>query len=302
MGRGVRAAAMMGQLRATIRAYARLDLPPASLLALLDTAVRETSDSTIVTCIYAVYDAATQSLTYANAGHMPPLLTQPGVPMRRLTAGDPPLGTGCYRGDTETVPWLSGDRLTLYTDGLVEHRGSDIDIGIDALERVLDGTDAPVEALPSVLVDALLPHEPDDDVAILAATLRRADPGKDVVLPVPPVEASVASARETAGAALSEWAVDDETEDDALLIVSELLTNAIRHGAAPIELRVRLADEDLVINVSDCGTKRPVLREIEPTAPSGRGLHLVDALASRWGTRPTGSGKSVWCTLSGRLN
>ncbi len=96
-------------------------------------------------------------------------------------------------------------------------------------------------------------------------------------MPVPPVEASVASAREAAEEALSGWAVDDATGYDALLIVSELLTNAIRHGAAPIELRVRLADDGVVINVSDCGTKRPVLREIEPTAPHGRGLHLVDA-------------------------
>ncbi|HET6877514.1 MAG TPA: SpoIIE family protein phosphatase [Jatrophihabitans sp.] len=300
MGRGVHAAAVMGQLRSAVRAYALLDLPPGKMLQLLDRSVRDGSDSTIVTCVYAVHDAEQNTLTYANAGHMPPLLVPPGDGVRRLSGGDPPLGTGRYTGDVETVLCPPGARLMLYTDGLVERRGSDIDAGIDRLAALLAAEPLPAEALPNAVAAALLPADPDDDVAMLVVTARRPDT-RELFLPVAPVETSVGEARRAAVAALGEWGVADEVIDDAALIVSELITNALRYGDPPIEFRLRLASAGaapcLVVDVSDGASPRPHLRDMDPAAPNGRGLHLVAALADRWGTRPTGVGKSVWCTL-----
>jgi PAS domain S-box-containing protein len=297
MGRGVRAAAVMGQLRASVLAYARLDLSPAELLGLLDRAVAESPEPTIVTCVYAVCDPVAGTLTYGNAGHLPPLLAVPGRPTRRLGRGDPPLGSRRYRGAVETVELPPGARLVLYTDGLVEHRGSDLDAGIDRVAAMLDTSDAPVEGLPGVLVDALLPHAPDDDVAILAA--RVADvPHRVITLSVPLVETGVGDVRHAAAAALGEWGVDPDVASDVLLILSELVTNAVRYGRSPSECRVRLEAGRIVVDVADAALARPYLRAFDPAAPNGRGLHLVAALSTAWGVRPTGAGKSVWCTVA----
>jgi PAS domain-containing protein len=296
MGRGVRAAAVMGQLRATVRAYARLDLDPGRLLALLDAAVLEARQGTIVTCVYGICDPVAGRFTYGNAGHLPPLLAVPGGPTRRLTAGDPPLGSGGYRGAVETVELPPGARLTLYTDGLVEHRGSDIDTGIDKLAAVLDATDAPVEAVPGVAVEALLPAEPDDDVAVLAAAVV-AGAQRRAVLPIGSGPDAVAGVRRGAAAALTGWGVPGDVADDVQLIVSELATNCVRYGAPPMQLTLRLDPGAVVVDAWDAATARPRPRPFDPAAPNGRGLHLVAGLSRAWGVRPTGAGKSVWCVV-----
>jgi anti-sigma regulatory factor (Ser/Thr protein kinase) len=287
----------MGQLRATVRAYARLDVPPQQLLALLDTEVRDTTESTIVTCVYAVYDPATGKLTYGNAGHLPPLLTVPGGATVRLGGGDPPLGTGRYQGNVETVEWPTGARLTLYTDGLVEHRGSDLDIGIASLAAALDdNSDLAVEALPGTLIDAVLFDQPDDDVAILVAEVRPAD-AVGLMVSVPMLPIAVADVRRRARAVLEDAHLDDDVVDDVLLVVSELVTNAIRYGRAPVQFAMRLTDRYVVVEVADAEAGRPRLREFDPAGATGRGLHMVESLGARWGVRPTGLGKSVWCTV-----
>ena len=297
MGRGVRAAAVMGQLRATVRAYARLDVPPQRLLALLDEEVRDTTDSTIVTCVYAVCDPASATLTYGNAGHLPPLLTLPDRRTIRLTAGDPPLGTGRYQGNVATVEWPVGARLTLYTDGLVEHRGSDLDLGISALATALnEAGELAVEAVPGTLIDAVLADQPDDDVAILVAEAR--PPGAlRVVLPVPLLPIAVADVRRRAREVLDKAELEDEVADDALLVVSELVTNAIRYGRAPVQFALRVTDRDVVIEVADAEQRRPLVADFDPAGATGRGLHMVESLGARWGVRPTGLGKSVWCVV-----
>jgi len=302
MGRGVRAASVMGQLRAAVHAYARLDLGPAELLRLLDTAVQGIDPVTIVTCVYGIFDPADGSFVYGNAGHLPPLLRLPGASTTRLAAGDPPLGTGAYDGNVEIVRLPPGAQLTLYTDGLVEHRGSDIDDGIDRLALILDGLDLPVEAQPGAMVDALLPADPDDDVAILTVAVPDR-PRREIVQTIRPAADAVTSIRRNVAAALAEWGVASVAADDVLLIVSELTTNSLRYGSAPMRCRVRLDEHAVVVDVSDRGSSRPERRTVfDPTAENGRGLILVDALSSRWGVRPTGSGKSVWCTvpISGR--
>jgi anti-sigma regulatory factor (Ser/Thr protein kinase) len=297
MGRGVRAAAVMGQLRATVRAYARLDVPPEQLLALLDTEVRDTTESTIVTCVYAVYDPAAATLTYGNAGHLPPLLTVPGGRTVRLSAGDPPLGTGRYQGHLETVSWPVGARLTLYTDGLVEHRGSDLDLGITALSAALDGArELVVEAVPGTLVDAVLADQPDDDVAILVAEARPPD-AISLMLTVPFLPIAVADVRRRARDLLDKAELPADLVDDVQLIVSELVTNAIRYGRAPVQFAIRVTEHDVVIEVADAEHRRPQMPDFDPAGATGRGLHLVESLGARWGVRPTGMGKSVWCAI-----
>jgi anti-sigma regulatory factor (Ser/Thr protein kinase) len=300
MGRGVRAAAVMGQLRATVRAYSRLDLPPTELLTLLDTSVRELNEHMIVTCIYAIHDPAAGTLTYSNAGHLPPLLRLRGEPAERLTAGGPPLGTAHPVTEFETVSLPEGATLTLYTDGLVEHRGSNIDTGIDRLARVLETSTVPLEALPSALADALLPDEPDDDVALLVAQFAPARQRRwrtAVSTTTQPAGNAVSAARRASATVLAEWGASPETSWDLLLAASELVTNAIRHGDAPIELRLRQIPDGIVLEVHDGSSVLPARSEPAPDASNGRGLYLVEAVSSSWGVRPTGNGKSIWCVV-----
>ena len=164
---------------------------------------------------------------------------------------------------------------------------------------MLAASDVPIEALPNVLVQGLLPSEPDDDVAVLAVGDRPAG-ALAVAAPVLPGETGVASIRALVREALGEWPVDAEP-DDALLVVSELVTNSIRHGKAPIEFRMRLdesgGENRLVVEVSDAEPIPPSTPVLTPDAPNGRGMFIVSALTTTWGTRPTGAGKSVWCTL-----
>jgi anti-sigma regulatory factor (Ser/Thr protein kinase) len=287
----------MGQLRATVRAYARLELGPGELLNLLDAAVRDVSEGTIVTCVYGVCDPVRGEFTYANAGHLPPLLSVPGRPARRLEAGDPPLGSGGYRGAVETVELPPGARLTLYTDGLVEHRGSDIDFGIDLVVRTLAAsTDVAIEALPGTVVSALLPAEPDDDVAVLVAEVVTGA-RRSLTVPISPSSVGVSAVREKVAAALSEWGAPQEVVGDAQLVVSELATNCVRYGAAPMQCQVRMTGDRVVVDVWDASSTRPHVRPFDPSAPNGRGLHLVAGLSSSWGVRPTGGGKAVWAVL-----
>jgi PAS domain S-box-containing protein len=294
MGRGVKAAAVMGQLRATIRAYARLEMPPGEILRLLDAAVRELNDFMIVTCIYAVYDPTERTLTYANAGHLPPLLTIPGHPTRRLTTGELPLGAGASGAGVETVEVPVGARLTLYTDGLVERMGSDLDTGIDKLVACLDRTPYPAPADPAAIVDLLLPDGPDDDVAVLMATVppQRVVP-RYAVHQVDQGPNGVATAREFTGRTLAEWGYDADRVFDVTLMISEMVTNALVHGTMPIEVRLRSSSAELVVDVCDGSRRLPLLRATSPREDGGRGLHIVAALADDWGSRLTTHGKSV---------
>jgi signal transduction histidine kinase/DNA-binding response OmpR family regulator len=295
MGRGVKAAAVMGQLRAATRAYSRLSLPPAELMRLLDDTVREISEDTIVTCVYAVYDPADSTLEYANAGHLPPLVTSEGA-ARRLSAGGPPLGAGRHGDVSETVPLPPGSLLTLYTDGLVERRGSDLDAGIDQLATLITSSLAPLAQLPAALADALLPEGPDDDVAVLVcfATERVAgeQSARHALLAG---ERALVDARAFVAGCLREWGVDQSTLFDAQIAVSELATNAIHHGAPPIEVQVRLTGRCLRLEVRDRGDGNPAPRRSGPDAADGRGLFIVATLADRWGTEPGRIGKVVWC-------
>jgi serine phosphatase RsbU (regulator of sigma subunit)/anti-sigma regulatory factor (Ser/Thr protein kinase) len=299
MGRGVIAAAVMGQLRAAVRAYARLDLPPADVLEHLDGVVRELGDGQIVTCVYAVFDPTDRSLLYANAGHLPPLLRVAGKPVRRLTgSAGPPLGAGPLTLSEEEVELPVGSRLALYTDGLVERRDRNLDAGIDLLATRLDDASAePIAELPGALVAALAPEGSDDDVAVLVACVPERDEPPSALLSIDDDVRAVHQARAFTRTTLAALALPETLARDAILLVSEMVTNAIVHGRAPIQLRLRRARAQLLIEVSDTATAVP--RKLRPTSNDvhGRGLQLVAMMADEWGTRPIRDGKSVWCAL-----
>jgi signal transduction histidine kinase/serine phosphatase RsbU (regulator of sigma subunit)/DNA-binding response OmpR family regulator len=299
MGRGVSAAAGMGQLRSAVRAFAKLDLPPAEVLEYLDAMVQDLQGDQIVTCVYAVFDSTDQTLQYANAGHLPLLLTRPGAETVKLGAAGPPLGTGFFGQATEKIDLSPGCTVAFYTDGLVERRDRDIDAGIEALAEQMQMLDASeLEAMPETLVGALLPDGPDDDIAILVARVNQEPFAAAVHHRLGLDEPAVSNARRVVTDNLRSWGVPEETIDEVVLMASELVTNAFLHGRPPIDLRLRSSGSEITFEVQDRAPYRPRRRRAQDDDENGRGLQIVSILADRWGSRATGTGKSVWCTLA----
>jgi DNA-binding response OmpR family regulator/anti-sigma regulatory factor (Ser/Thr protein kinase) len=299
MGRGVQAAAVMGQLRSAVRAYARLDLPPADVLEHLDGVVRELGDENIVTCIYAVFDPYDRTLTYANAGHLPPLVrAHQGEVLRLGGAESAPLGTVLGPVVEQQVTLADGDVLVLYTDGLVERRDLDIEAGVDTLGRRLLGLIGPIDRdAPGRLADAMLPDGPEDDVALLLAQVEVADAESTVSFQVPLELAAVAQIRHAAGRVLDRWGIEAQLRGETSLLLSELTTNALLHGRAPVEVRLSRGRRHLTLEVHDGAATLPRRARPDEDDEHGRGLLLVSLMAQRWGTRPTPHGKAVWCVL-----
>ncbi len=297
MGRGVHAAAVMGQLRSAVRAYARLDLPPSEVLELLDGVVQEVADDQIVTCVYAIYDPADGVLTYASAGHLPPLVVDPDDTVHRLDqARGAPLGVkaGPFRsGQVELRP---GTIVALYTDGLVEERGQDIDTGVEVLMKILSGHRGDLQQTCDQILEELhLAHRQPDDIALLLFRVSDRWRQRQAVLPLSTEPVSVRQARHFAANRLRAWRVPEPLTRDVVVVVSELVSNALRHGTVPHELRLREACGQLYVEVRDANPTIPHLRPAELLDEKGRGLHLVEALSQRWGARRTETGKSVWC-------
>jgi anti-sigma regulatory factor (Ser/Thr protein kinase) len=146
------------------------------------------------------------------------------------------------------------------------------------------------------VVEALLPAEPDDDVAVLTASVV-SGPQRAITVPIAAGPAGVADVRNAVTRALADWGVPRDAAADVQLIVSELATNCVRYGAPPMQCKVRLDGDRVVVDTWDAASTRPHLRPFDPAAPNGRGLHLVAGLAGAWGVRPTGAGKAVWCTV-----
>jgi anti-sigma regulatory factor (Ser/Thr protein kinase) len=191
-----------------------------------------------------------------------------------------------------------GSRLALYTDGLVERRTRNLDFGIDELAARLEEVTGPIAGVPGALVQALAPEGSDDDVAVLVACVPDEVPPPSAGLSIEDDVRAVHQARSFTRGTLAEWALPDSLARDAILLVSEMVTNAIVHGRAPIHLRLRRAREHLLVEVDDTATAVP--RKLRPTANDvhGRGLQLVAMMADEWGTRPIRDGKSVWCSLA----
>ncbi|MET9348061.1 ATP-binding SpoIIE family protein phosphatase [Streptomyces termitum] len=306
MGRGVRAAAVMGQLRTAVRAYARLDLPPHEVLQLLDGLAAEIDASQIATCVYAVHDPNEGKLVYASAGHLPILVRdQDGTVRKAEGATGPPLGTGGWLHSSGSVALPPGSTAVFYTDGLVERRREDIDEGVDALARALSGA----TGTPQVVCDRLLralgvTAEHDDDVAVLVVQHPARD-GADAELfhnaaleLLGGVEAAP-RARAFASGVLSSWRFPVELRDLGVLATSELVGNSLQHGTPPMRLRLRRTDRRLIIEVTDGDDHLPRRRRAETEDEAGRGISIIATIASSWGSRRTpGGGKAVWCEFA----
>ncbi|MFH8739248.1 SpoIIE family protein phosphatase, partial [Streptomyces sp. NPDC017964] len=189
-----------------------------------------------------------------------------------------------------TVP--EGSRLVLYTDGLVEDRDRDLDTGLEALRSALAGSDRNPEATCDTVIRALLPARPSDDTALLVARTRRLDPAQVAEWNVARDPAEVAPVRTACAERLADWGLA-QIAFTTELILSELITNAIRYGTEPITVRL-VHDRTLICEVSDGSSTSPHLRRAKPTDEGGRGLFLVAQLAQRWGTRYTPRGKIIW--------
>jgi anti-sigma regulatory factor (Ser/Thr protein kinase) len=303
VGQGLHAAATMGRLRTAVRNFSALDLPPDELLARLDElsggddpsdGTAEFADATVgATCLYAIYDPVERRCTMARAGHPPPALVHPDrtVELVELPAG-PPLGLGGFPFATAEVEVGEGSKLVLYTDGLVEDRDRDIDESVDILSSTLSRVNGEPEETCAAVLEALLPRRIIDDIVLLVARTRALPQRQIARWDVPRDPAAVGQMRATVAEQLSQWELEDlgfVTE----LILSELITNAIRYATGPISVRL-LLDRKLICEVSDGSSTSPHLRYAETTDEGGRGLFLIAQLAERWGTRYTPNGKVIW--------
>ncbi len=296
MGKGIPAAATMGQLRAVVRAYAGLDMSPADLLEAVDARVREFGTEQIATCVYAVVDTRSSSLEFANAGHLPPLLVAEGDVSRLDSPLGPPLGAGPVAFRQGHVRLGPGSMLVLYTDGLVETRTGNTDERIDRAGEIAKRWNGEIGGLPPALASELCPTGSSDDVAILVARLLPVEhpPTSETIVRSDPT--GLSSARRFTSETIAKWSMAPGPPD-LVLLVSELVTNAIVHGLPPIRLRLTHLGDELLIEVDDGFAHVPHRRRPDPEEETGRGLHIMAMLAHRSGVSLRPNGKTVWCSL-----
>ena len=309
VGHGIHASATMGRLRTAVRTLADMDLPPDELLTHLDDIVTHSAPEQDVgdgceiagdvgaTCLYAVYDPASHTCSLARAGHPPPILVRPDgtAHLVDLPAG-PPLGLGSlpFEATEFTVPEAS--LLALFTDGLFETRDHDIDERLSQLCSALARPSSSLETLCDSVLKTMR-HEPQaDDVALLVARTHVLDPSHVASWELPCDPATVSVARKRTHEQLAIWNLEKSTFTTEL-VVSELVTNAIRHATGPIQVRL-IKDQSLICEVSDGSGTTPHMRRARLSDEGGRGLFLVAQLTQRWGTRHTANAKTVWTEQS----
>ncbi|MEU3875399.1 MULTISPECIES: SpoIIE family protein phosphatase [Streptomyces] len=307
VGHGLHAAATMGRLRTAVQNFSALDIPPDELLGHLDELVTRMDqeadegdgDSAVAgaTCLVAIYDPSTGMCSLARAGHPLPALVHPDgtVEFPEMPAG-PPLGLGGLPFEAAEMRLPPGSSLVLYTDGLIEDRRRDIDTGLRILTSTLAVADRSPQDTCEAVLGALLPDRQTDDIALLVARTCLI-PSEDIAeweLPADP--AVVGRARGDVTRQLAQWDLE-ELSFTTELILSELITNAIRHASGPIRVRL-LRDRTLICEVSDTSSTSPHLRYAAEEDEGGRGLFLVAQLADRWGTRYVPGGKVIWSEQS----
>ncbi|MFI6360479.1 SpoIIE family protein phosphatase [Streptomyces sp. NPDC050743] len=308
VGHGINAAATMGRLRTAVRTLADIDLPPDELLAHLDDTVRRLNDENEddadpdqapavvgATCLYAVYDPVTRRCTMARAGHPPPAIIDPQghVTFPDMPAGAPlGLGLGVLAFESVALELPEGSVLALYSDGLVESRDHDLDVGMNRLGAALAHPGSSLQELCSQVIETLPTQAQPDDVTLLLARTRALEPTPIASWELPNEPAAVCTARHLATRQLREWALE-HLVIPVEQIVSELVTNAIRYGGGPVRLRL-IQHQVLTCEVFDTNTGHPRPRHPRTLDENGRGLHLVAQLSRRWGSRSAADGKVVW--------
>ncbi|WP_406168746.1 SpoIIE family protein phosphatase [Streptomyces canus] len=312
VGHGIHASATMGRLRTAVRTLADVDLAPDELLTQLDDLVvrldREEGPQTGgraeaptpgevgATCLYAVYDPVSRRCTMARAGHPPPAVVTPDGEVRFLNLPTgPPLGLGGLPFESVEVELAEGSLLALYTDGLVEAADRDIEVGLNLLRGALADKAGPLEETCDRVLRTVLPARPADDIVLMLARTSALDTAKVRTWQLPRDPAAVARARKSASEQVTAWGLGDAAFATEL-IVSELVTNAVRYGDDPVVLRL-IRDSALICEVSDGSSTAPHLRRARVFDEGGRGLLLVAQMAERWGSRQTATGKTIWAEL-----
>ncbi|WP_037617677.1 SpoIIE family protein phosphatase [Streptomyces aureus] len=308
IGNGIQASATMGRLRTAVRTLADIDLAPDELLTHLDDLVvrlsaeagaEGTTGEVGATCLYAVYDPVSRRCTLASAGHPPPVVQPPDGPPRQIdVAPGPALGVGGLPYESVELDLDEGTVLALYTDGLLESRHRDVAAGLQLFCRALQESSRDLEEAAHAILQALLPAGgAPDDVALLLARTQGLAASDVATWRIPADPALVAPIRKQVSDQLEVWGLTVATFT-AELVVSELVTNAIRYGEPPIRLRLIHDSETLICEVSDSSHTAPHLRRAKTFDEGGRGLLLVAQLTQRWGSRHTPDGKTIWAELS----
>ncbi|WP_217552547.1 SpoIIE family protein phosphatase [Streptomyces sp. GbtcB6] len=305
VGHGINAAATMGRLRTAVRTLADMELPPDELLTHLDDTVQRLAEADAdtpdqypaalgATCLYAVYDPVTRRCTMARAGHPPPAVIDP---QGRVTFPDLPTGTPLGVGlgvpfEAVELELPEGSLLALYTDGLIETRVDDIEEGMHRLGTALAQPSRSLEDLCNRAMETFQGRAPSDDSTLLLVRTRTLSPTQAVCWTLPGDQTAARRARRLAARQLAAWGLEG-LEDPTKLIVSELVTNAVRHGSGPIGLRL-IRHQVLTCEVFDTSTCSPRLRSARTSDENGRGLFLIAQLSRRWGSRSAPGGKVVW--------
>ncbi|MGK4585609.1 SpoIIE family protein phosphatase [Kitasatospora sp. HPMI-4] len=297
MGHGIRAAATMGQLRTVARTLITIDLDPARVLRRLDEAAAAVGEGQFATCVCVVFDPLDRSCIAAGAGHLPPVVADsPGSARLLDLPSGAPLGVGGvpFRSVHFTLP--ENGILVLYTDGLVERRDQDLEEGMELLRRTVADRGHTLEQTCDAVLTALTSDAVQgDDIAVIMAQARAVDADRLAMLPLAGDPSMVGHARRFIRRTLDSWDLGG-LSDLAELLTSELITNALVHAGAPTELRV-FRNAVLTVEVSDVDGHAPRIRRAQDSDEGGRGMHLVNELAHRWGSRSTAEGKVVWFEL-----
>ena len=308
-GHGLQAAVVMGRLRSALRAYTLLDASPEHVLDLVDRKVNHFEIGTIATVACAVFDPPYDTMTVALAGHPPPVVAVPGLPasFAKVTPS-PPIGTHLTHQRTSTTVPLAPDAVVaFYTDGLIERRGESLDIGLERLREAIS-PGAPDRVAHEIMRHLVGSRMPEDDIALVVvhrtavpseAAVQSHSDDEPKVFAVPYDATGPVAARRFVRRFASDYTLGDAEVLE--LIASELVTNAIVHGAAPVQLTLRYEDGETTVEVADGDPDvDDVTRRADRAEPGGKGLHLVASLAKRWGTRPSPTGKTVWATTQTR--
>jgi serine phosphatase RsbU (regulator of sigma subunit)/anti-sigma regulatory factor (Ser/Thr protein kinase) len=303
-GHDVRAAAVMGQVRAALRALALTDPSPPGVLAGLDRLVgslgaESRNEEIFVTVVYGVLDPADGTITLASAGHPPPVLRRAGIlgepPTAELVKVPPgaPLGLS-GRWQTGVVRLEPGDTILMFSDGVVERRGRALADGLDALVAAAAGSPGSDPRNLCALATAAVPGTTDDDVAVLAVEHAVAT-SRSATMLVPAEPTGPSRVRQWMTTRLRDWAVPEPVLGAAILCTSELTTNALLHAGTPAHVHIDLNAERLLVSVADTGTRGSVARaRTDALSSRGRGLGLIEELSDTWGTDPTVRGSTVW--------
>jgi serine phosphatase RsbU (regulator of sigma subunit)/anti-sigma regulatory factor (Ser/Thr protein kinase) len=303
-GHDVRAAAVMGQVRAALRALALTEPAPPGVLAGLDRLVgslgaESRNEEIFVTVVYGVLDPADGTITLASAGHPPPVLRRAGLggepPTAELVKVPPgaPLGLG-GRWQTGQVQLEPGDTILMFSDGVVERRGRALNDGLDALVAVAAGASSGDPRNLCSLATAAMPGPTDDDVALLAVE-RAVALSRAATMHVAADPTGPSRVRQWMTTRLREWSVPEPVIGSAILCTSELTTNALLHAGTPAQVHIDLNAERLLVSVADTGTRGSVIRaRTDAMSSRGRGLGLIEELSDSWGTDPSVRGSTVW--------